>query len=307
MNSQIFLKIRAWGGVSLFTGIIIAISLTFLIPLPNLRGPQVIAFLASYLIAAAAYLIAVFRLDRDNLSISIIWGFAILFRLVFLFTEQSLSDDVYRFIWDGNLLRQGINPYAQAVNSPFLDSYENSLRALVNHNWMASPYLPAAQLIFLSVNGIVPESVFSFQLTSVFLDLLIGWLVFDSLRRLAIPSVGVLIYLWNPLIISEFANGAHVVDAWMVLLVILAFWLMIQTFNFPQRENLFNFGVILAMAAATLTKGLPALLVPIFLRRWHWKWSLLYLGIILIILSAFAFSAGWGIIGPLNGVGVLAQ
>lgn len=304
MNSQLFLKIRAWGGVSLFAGIIIAISLTFLIPLPNLRGPQVIAFLASYLIAAAAYLIAVFRLDRDNLSISIIWGFAILFRLVFLFTEQSLSDDVYRFIWDGNLLRQGINPYAQPVNSPLLDSYEIPLRALVNHNWMASPYLPAAQLIFLSVNGIVPESVFSFQLASVILDLLIGWLVFDSLRRLSIPSVGVLIYLWNPLIISEFANGAHVVDAWMVLLVILAFWLMIQTLNFPRRENLFNFGVILAMAAATLTKGLPALLVPIFLRRWRWKWTLLYLGIILIILSAFAFSAGWGISGPLDGVGV---
>ncbi len=276
MNSQLFLKIRAWGGVSLFAGIIIAISLTFLIPLPNLRGPQVIAFLASYLIAAAAYLIAVFRLDRDNLSISIIWGFAILFRLVFLFTEQSLSDDVYRFIWDGNLLRQGINPYAQPVNSPLLDSYEIPLRALVNHNWMASPYLPAAQLIFLSVNGIVPESVFSFQLASVILDLLIGWLVFDSLRRLSIPSVGVLIYLWNPLIISEFANGAHVVDAWMVLLVIFVFWLMIQTFNFPRRESIFNFGVILAMAAATLTKGLPALLVPIFLRRWRWKWTLLF-------------------------------
>jgi hypothetical protein len=90
----------------------------------------------------------------------------------------------------------------------------------------------------------------------------------------------------------------------MVLLVILAFWLMIQTLNFPRRENLFNFDVILAMAAATLTKGLPALLVPIFLKRWRWKWSLLYLGIIFGTLSAFAIGAGWGIIGPLNGVGV---
>lgn len=304
MKPRFFEKIYTWGGISLFSGIILAISLTFLIPLPNLRGPQVAAFLTFYLIAAAAYFIAVIRLDRDNLSLGIIWGFAILFRILLLFTEQSLSDDVYRFIWDGNLLRQGINPYAQAVNSPLLNTYENPLREFVNHDWMASPYLPAAQLLFLSVTGIAPDNIFSFQITAVILDLLIGWFVFDSLRRLSISPAGVLIYLWNPLIISEFANGAHVVDAWMIFLVMLAFWLMIRTSNSRRHGSLFNLGVILAMAGATLTKVLPALLVPIFLRRWHWKWLLLYLGVILGALSAFALGAGWGIIGPLNGVGV---
>jgi hypothetical protein len=304
MKARIFAKINSWGGISLFSGMILAISLTLLIPLPNLRGPQVTVFLTFYLIAATAYFIPVIRLDRDNLPMDIIWGFAILFRILFLFTEQSLSDDVYRFIWDGNLLRQGINPYALAVNSPLLNAYESPFRELVNHDWMASPYLPAAQLLFLSVTGIAPDNVFSFQITAVILDLLIGLLVFDSLRRLSISPAGVLIYLWNPLIISEFANGAHVVDAWMIFLVMLAFWLMIQTNNYHRRKNLFNLGVILAMAGATLTKGLPALLVPIFLRRWRWKWTLLYLGVILGALAAFALGAGWGIFGPLNGVGV---
>ena len=32
---------------------------------------------------------------------------------------------------------------------------QNPFRELVNHDWMASPYLPAAQLLFLSVTGIV--------------------------------------------------------------------------------------------------------------------------------------------------------
>ena len=302
MNSRISAIINAWGGLSFFSGIILAVCLSLLIPLPNLRGPQIIPFLILFLIAAAAYFIAVMRFDRDNPPLGIIWGFAILFRILILFTEQSLSDDVYRFIWDGNLLRQGINPYAQAVNSPLLNDYAIPIRELVNHDWMASPYLPAAQLLFLSVVGIVPEDILAIQISAVILDLSIGWLVFDSLRRISIPTAGVLIYLWNPLIITEFANGAHVVDAWMIFLVMLAFWLMIRSNN--QHGNRFNFGIILSMAGATLTKGIPALLVPIFLRRWRWKWLLLYLAIIIGALFAFSLGAGWGIIGPLNGVGV---
>lgn len=281
-----------------------AASFIFLIPLPGLRGPQVISFLILYLIAAAAYFMAVIRLDRDKLPLGLIWGFAILFRILFLFTEQSLSDDVYRFIWDGNLLRQGVNPYALAVNSPLLDGFEIPLRSLVNHDWMASPYLPAAQLLFLLVSGIAPESVISIQIIAVVLDLAIGWLVFDSLRRLSILPAGVLIYLWNPLIISEFANGAHVVDAWMIALVMFAFWLMILSSNQLKRQGFINSGIVLAMAGATLTKGLAALLVPLFFRRWRWKWLLLYLGFIFGALAVFAAEAGWGISGPLNGTGV---
>ena len=58
------------------------------------------------------------------------------------------------------------------------------------------------------------------------------------------------------------------------------------------------------MAGATLTKGLVALLIPLYLRRWRWKWLFLYLGLTLGALAVFALGAGWGIFGPLNGVGV---
>jgi hypothetical protein len=299
-----FQRVKSWGGISFFSGIILAGSLIFLIPLPDLRGPQVTAFLIFYMIAAAAYIVAVIRLDRDKIPLSLIWAFAISFRILFLLTEQSLSDDIYRFIWDGNLLRQGVNPYAFAVNSPQLDTFEIPLRALVNHDWMASPYLPAAQLLFLLVSGIAPESVLSFQISTVILDLGIGWLVFDSLKRLSINPAGVLIYLWNPLIISEFTNGAHVVDAWMISLAMLAFWLLIRSADKTRSKGWINSGVVLAMAGATLTKGLAALLVPVFLRRWRWKWLLIYLGIIIGFLALFANGAGWGVLGPLNGTGV---
>jgi alpha-1,6-mannosyltransferase len=291
----IFRRIEAWGGISLVAGTILAGSLVFLIPLPGLHGPQVVAFLAIYLIAAAAYITAVIRTDKDNLPLFLIWGLAILFRVLFLFTEQSLSDDVYRFIWDGNLLRQGVNPYTFAVNSLQLDTYDIPLRALVNHDWMASPYLPAAQLLFLLVSSISPESVISFQISAV---------IFDGLRRSSINPAGVLIYLWNPLIITEFTNGAHVVDAWMIFLVMLALWLMLLSATKVRQKGWIDLGAVLAVAGATLTKGLVALLLPLFLRRWRWKWLFLYLGLTLVALAAFAMGAGWGLSGPLTGTGV---
>jgi len=119
-----------------------------LLPLPSLRGPHVLDLLGYFTLASAAYFIAVYRLDRDRIPVAMIWGFAMLFRILLLFSTPSLSDDIYRYIWDGHLFARGINPYAYPVNSPLLDGIEIHMRALVNHNWMASPYLPVAQLLF---------------------------------------------------------------------------------------------------------------------------------------------------------------
>ena len=288
------------GGISLFSGIILAASLVFLVPLPDLRGPQVIIYLAVFLVASVAYIVAVFRLGRDRLPLGLVWGLGILFRAILLFTEQSLSDDVFRYIWDGHLLRLGINPYALAVNSPLLDSVAIPIRELVNHDWMASPYLPAAQLLFLPL----PGNVLVVRILAVILDLSIAILLFASLKRLSIPAAGVLVYLWNPLVLAEFSNGAHIVDAWMIFLVLLAFWLMLRAGHSPHKQVLLKSSAVLSMAAATLTKALPGLLVPVFFRRWRWKYLILYFGFVFALLLVFSLSAGWGLTGPQDGTGV---
>ncbi|MDC1533856.1 hypothetical protein N8471_04075 [Polaribacter sp.] len=38
-------------------------------------------------------------------------GISILFRLVILFQIPNLSQDFYRFIWDGRMILEGLNPY----------------------------------------------------------------------------------------------------------------------------------------------------------------------------------------------------
>ncbi|MGD9091363.1 MAG: hypothetical protein PVF74_00840 [Anaerolineales bacterium] len=291
------------GGLSLLMGVAMAACLVALLKLPLWRGPYVTSFLSYYLIAGGAYLIVTYRLRTDRLPIYLIWVFAVLFRVILLYTTPSLSDDVFRFIWDGHLINAGMNPYTYPVNDPHLDPLNTELRSLVNHSWMASPYLPSAQLLFSIVGKIDPQQAKAYQITAVLLDLSTGWLVMSNLRRLTLPPSLVLIYLWNPLVIVEFAQGAHVVDALMICLVMLSFWLLLLANPIRKRASAHKYGSVVSMAAATLTKGLPVLFLPVLWRRWGWIRLFLYFTILLTISTYFANNAGWGLFGPIDGRG----
>ncbi len=257
------------------------------------------AFLGLYGLACLGYGVAVYwllhRPERRKLF-PLILGLAILFRATLLLTTPpSLSDDVYRYIWDGRLTNAGINPYAHAVESPLLDWLDSPQRVLVNHSWMASPYLPVTQAFFAVVYRLAPNSPLAFQITVVLLDLLTGLLVADMLRRLGLPRSRALIYLWNPLVIVEFAHSAHV-DALMICLIMASLWLLVVA-----RSTLFS---VISLAAATLTKGLPVLLLPVVIRRWGWPRTIAYAGLVVAVCLPFALRAGWGLTGPLDGDGL---
>lgn len=287
-------RLSALGGSTFLAGMAMAVCFAVISSLPTLRGPPVVSFLAYFSIAGLAYGLSVVRLPWDRPPIWVIWSFALIFRLSLLFTSPTLSTDVFRYIWDGHLLGLGVNPYALPVNSPYLDAYHIPVRAHVDHAWMASPYLPSAQLLFALVYLLSPGSTLAFQLAAVLLDLLTALLVMDLLTRVELPRWAVLVYLWNPLVILEFSHGAHV-DALMVFLITTSFWLLVA-----GRKSF----SALVLAAATLTKGLPILIVPVLARRWGWRRLLLYAGAILVGLALFAAGAGWGLTGPMDGRGV---
>jgi hypothetical protein len=258
-----------------------------------------VSFLVLYGLTCVGFVAAIWRVLRaqdHTRPLLLIVGLAVSFRLALLFTTPpTLSGDVYRYIWDGRLAHACVSPYAQAVNSPLLDPYETLQRTLVNNDWMASPYLPVAQALFSLVYRLVPDSPLAFQVVAVLCDLLTGWMVVDLLRRLGLPRAWSLIYFWHPLIVVEFAHGAHV-DAWMVLLTIASLWTLIALRS--------RFTSAVALAAATLTKGLPALLLPVLARRWRWPYILVYLTLIAVVCLPFGLRAGWGLSVPPNGDGL---
>lgn len=293
-------------------GVLLLIPYFSILSLGHLRGPATSDFLWRYFVTFGLYALAIVAaLRHPNVSTSVIWLFAIAFRVTLLFSPPTLSDDVYRYVWDGRVQNYGVNPYAYRVDAPELDSLSTPNRALVNNAWMASPYLPAAQVYFAATYRLAPESVAAFQLGAAVFDLATGLFILLALRRVGLPDANVIVYLWNPLVIVEAAHGAHV-DTLMTMLMMASLWL----FTWSPRTAIeapvsgrkadARLGVTFSaifLAIATLVKPIPVLLVPVVMWRWGWKRTLLYAGIVAAGILTYS-GAGLGVGGDLTGTGV---
>ena len=279
----------------------------------TLRDSHTLQSIGWYLLAFAAYIAVLLWVERWGISRKWMWGGAVLMRVLMLFTTPTLSDDVYRMLWDGYVANQGISPYAHAIDSPALDYLNVPVRDLANNAWMASPYLPAAQGIFYGVTAVFPLKPIFLQTVMVIFDLMSAWLIARLLALALLPGRRLMIYLWNPLVIVEVAHGAHV-DAFMIFLALLAVYLALK-----QSENkekmlshrssrtvtvLTQFLSPLFLALGTLTKLLPALLLPVLFWLWNWPQRIFYGLAAIVILIPFGMSAGWGLAGELDGTGL---
>jgi alpha-1,6-mannosyltransferase len=259
---------------------------------------QGVLFLRYFLVAFALYLAALLLLWKAEMASSRmvlagVFAAALLMRVPLWFTEPSLSTDVWRYLWDGHLLNQGVSPYAERVDSPALNDLATPLRDRVEHQWMASPYPPAAQVVFGGVYALVPRSPTAFQVVFTLFDLASGWAIVLLLRHLKRPPGRVVLYLWNPLVVVEFAHSAHI-DSLMILLILLAlYWLL------AGRRTL-SAG---ALALAVLTKFIPALLLPVFVRRWGWWRTAAFVALVLVGFLPFA-GAGTGLGPASDGTGL---
>ena len=54
----------------------------------------------------------------------IVWMLAILMRVVLLPLAPELSDDFYRYLWDGHVQLSGLNPYVHAPGAEQLEGIE---------------------------------------------------------------------------------------------------------------------------------------------------------------------------------------
>ncbi len=289
-----------------------------------LRGLPLLAYLPRHFAVFAIYLGAMVILFRSllyasktrgakqtghTLALVIIWLFALLFRLPLLTQPPTLSDDVYRYLWDGRVQNAGVNPYAHRVDSPALEYLATPNRVLVNNPNMASPYLPVAQVMFATVYRLAPESVTAFQAAAIMFDLMTGMLLMFTLKQLGRPPGWALIYLWNPLVVVESAHSAHV-DALMTMLMMAGLLATIGGRPLRLRDERPSSGVTgverpsffspVLFGLATLVKPIPALLLPLLAPRWGWKRTALYGATVLVGLLLYA-GAGLGLTGDLTG------
>ena len=196
------------------------------------------------------------RLSRWILAVAL--GWAVLLRVALLGTTPSLSDDVFRYVWDGRVAAAGIDPYRYPPASPELASLRDSLWNGINAKSMVTPYPPLAEGLFALVYRLSPNSLRAMQVMAVVFDLGVMALLLAMLARLRQDLFRVLIYAWNPLVIVQFAHSGHF-DAEMILPLLGALY-------FLARGNRAGSGIMLGIS--TLAKVVPAITAPVFLPMW---------------------------------------
>ncbi|MBI5301046.1 MAG: DUF2029 domain-containing protein [Chloroflexi bacterium] len=192
-------------------------------------------------------------------SLLIIFAFAIIFNVVLIFTPPTLSDDMYRYVWDGRVQAQRINPYAYPPNAAHLENLRDDVVwQQINRKDAVTVYPAGAELAYAAIWRIVPDNVRWFQIVMAAGNILAGVLLVLLLRALGKPDHWVLIYVWHPLVIFETAHAAHV-DG-LVLPLLVAAWL--------ARAKGRDVWVGVFLGAATALKLYPALLLPAL---WRWR------------------------------------
>ena len=193
---------------------------------------------------------------------------AIIFRLTLLAFEPTLSDDIYRYIWDGRVQLAGFNPYLYSPDSEALLSLRNELWEKINHRHIPTIYPPLSQILFRIVCTISPTVLAMKTVFTVF-DCATILLLVKVLRSRGEDPQRVLLYAWNPLPILEVAGNGHL-DSLGVFLTILALYAVVQRRRVTAAW---------ALAGAFAAKLLPLLVLPVLWRhaadRWNeWRFRL---------------------------------
>ena len=275
--------------------------------------PQTITWLS---IAFVGFLLAVWGNERRPVSPAVLWGAAIVFRLLMLTTDPSLSDDVFRYLWDGHLLTEGVNPYSHPISASALDPHEIDIRRLANNPHLASPYLPTAQLLFAGVAAALPLQALSIQVVMTVFDLGTGALIGLLLKRAGLPWHRMSLYLWHPLVVVELAHAAHL-DALMAFLALASIALTVKgkpavgtDGDTATVRGLSRWAWLspLLLAASVLTRPLPLLFAPMMWWRWTWGQRILFGLSTVALLVPFSFGrSGLGLASATEGTGLFGS
>jgi alpha-1,6-mannosyltransferase len=247
------------------------------------------------------YFTAVALMLRSAPSARSMWwilGCAALLRLMVVVFPPFLSNDMYRYIWDGWVQAAGINPYRYIPADPHLAFLRDaSVFPNINRaNYAHTIYPPAAEMIFYAVARIgtllaIPP-VLAMKLAMLLFEGIGIWAMLRLLDLAGLPRARILIYAWNPVPVWEFAGSGHV-DAIAICFIALALLAVCKGKS--------DWGAT-ALAGAVLTKFLPVVLLPALWRRWDWKFAAVFVAMIAILYAPY-LSVGKGVLGFLGGYG----
>ncbi|MEP0985467.1 hypothetical protein [Ekhidna sp.] len=240
---------------------------------------QTVPLLLAYCSAFMGYVFISIKREDSKTLLSV----GILVRILLFISLPTLSDDLYRFIWDGTLLKNSIHPFAQ-LPSYYLDNpvegLSQELYDRLNSPNYFSIYPPLNQLIFwLSVTLGQSDWLFSANIIRVILvaaDVGSFFLLRKLLKLYDKPTSLAYWYWLNPLVILEFTGNLHFEG-------LVVFFLLTGIYFFEKnRKSLSAAGLGLAIGM----KLLPMIYLPFLflkgLKNKKW-WISIVAGLIAIV------------------------
>ena len=254
------------------------------------------------------YTILAYVLTRENtfwlvsifgILFVLFWGFqrqiktwkqllllGLLLRLVFICATPNLSQDFYRYLWDGNLMGMGINPYlhtpkevVELVQFPFSSVLYEKMGFLSNVNY--SNYPPLSQYLFqgmafFSQKNLLGGIIFLRFIYFMF-EMLLFFLGKNLIKTLKLSPNLASWYFLNPLLIIETYGNLHGEG------VMCGIFLLGLGFLFQKRVffSALLFGISIAF------KLFPLLFLPLFYFYFRRKRRLLFYGIITTTVFLF--------------------
>lgn len=203
------------------------------------------------------------QLNKDNFKFLALAAF--IFRALFILAIPNLSQDFYRFIWDGRIILEGLNPYLYTpelfiANNQFPIAQAEELYAgmgTLNGSHFTN-YPPINQLCFIIAGIFANKSIIG---AAMVLRLLIiaadfGTLYFGKklLEKLNLPVHNIFWFILNPFIIIELTGNLHF-EGVMIFFLVWSLYLL--------HCNKWKWAAVV-FALSITTKLVPLMFLPLF-------------------------------------------
>ena len=207
-------------------------------------------------------------LNRQEWKFTHFLGLAVFLRLILLFAVPELSNDFYRFIWDGELINMGINPFGHTPNqlisqgpiyeNTYMRSLWHGMGELSQSNYTCYPALN--QILFYiptKFSDSIMSNVIAFKLMLILADIgciLIGKKLLELLER---PTHFIWLYALNPFIILEFSGNLHF-EGVMIFFLLTAIYFLLKD-KWLMSAGFFGFAVLI--------KLIPLMFLPFLFKK----------------------------------------